>query len=135
MAFPSSIISPKGYGGRVTALLGEPLRDGPLGAKRGDLPRQPATLPGQRGFPLGLARQARLGQALRIGGGHGEGVAWIGCVMARDDERRQVTELELRDRLEARRARHLAEGPRDRIRMAVLEHPPTSEAQDRLSPC
>ena len=61
-------------------------------------------------------------------------MARVGRVAACDHERGHLAELELRDRLEGRRARHLAKGPGDRIRVAVLEHPLASEAQNRLSP-
>src|SRR5262249_7136360 len=84
-----------------------------LGGEGRDDAREAPTLPGKRGLAGLLTHEAAGGQALRPGLGHGVWVPRIGLVIARDDERRHIERLQLREPVERQRAWNLSQRTRD----------------------
>src|SRR5262249_56369519 len=96
--------------------------------------REPPALPGKRGLAGLLTHEAAGGQALRPGLGHGVWVPRIGLVIARDDERRHIERLQLREPVERQRAWNLSQRTRDGLRVPMALHSLLCDPQRRLAP-
>src|SRR6266511_143965 len=110
------------------------LGDSVCGAKGRDLARQPAALPGERRLAGLLADQPRLGESLRVRLRDGVGMSGIGLVVAGDDERRDVEELELGHVLEGAIAWDLAHRLGDGLWMTMRDQALARDPDQRVAP-
>ena len=91
-------------------------------------------LPGERRLPLPLADHPRAGYPVGPLLGHGERVAGVGRVMARDDERRGGEGLEALEPIERDRPRGRAKRRRDGVQVSVQPEPLAGEPQHHVPP-